>query len=158
MRALSHGKPWTEIVPSTVMSLEDYITSGPQRFQSPNSLNEWIPKDFPDDNFFLDGSFDPPLNLTGKGSEASVCFDWPSLPVFIASYQQAVKSLVRYESTSRISGQTLLSSFHLQLTRSGFSEALEMHLKVVRGLHRKATWNRLTKNRHAETSVSLLKP
>lgn len=49
------------------------MTTGSQRFQSPNSLHEWIPKDFPDDNFFLDGSFDPPLSLTGEGSKRDAC-------------------------------------------------------------------------------------
>ena len=49
------------------------MTTGPQRFQSPNSLHEWVPKDFPDDNFFLDGSFDPPLSLTGEDSKRDAC-------------------------------------------------------------------------------------
>lgn len=51
--------------------MDDYISSGQQRFHSPNSLNEWMPKDFPEDNFFLDGSFDPPLNFTGIASGTS---------------------------------------------------------------------------------------
>lgn len=66
-----------------MMSLDDYINSGPSRFQSPSSANEWMPKDFPDDNFFLDGSFDPPLNLTGKtGFLLQICWGFP--PEFLS--------------------------------------------------------------------------
>ena len=60
------------------MSLEDYGSQGSQRFQSPSNSNEWTPRDFPDDNFFLDGSFDPPLNLTGEVSEVMLL---PMTPV-----------------------------------------------------------------------------
>lgn len=47
------------------MSLDDFMSSRESRLHSPSSLSEWVPKDFPDDAFFLDGSFDPPLSLTG---------------------------------------------------------------------------------------------
>jgi len=39
---------------------------GPQRFPSPNNYTDWLPREFHDDNFFLDSSFDQPLNLTRK--------------------------------------------------------------------------------------------
>ena len=46
------------------MSLEDFNAASSSQLHSPNSFGEWMPRDFPDDNFFLDGSFDPPLSLT----------------------------------------------------------------------------------------------
>ena len=136
------------------MSLEDYVNSGPQRFQSPNSLNEWIPKDFPDDNFFLDGSFDPPLNLTGKASEAMMLSMTTSMSQEASRPHSGTAANPVRAYKSYLLDRPYFRPVAVQLMRRGYSGALEMPLMVVRVPHQKATWSRSTKDRYAESSAS----